>query len=191
MDRLDFLKRFLLNPCTIGSITPSSFYLTEKMVKSWEVCLCRNIMELGAGTGVFTENILKLKSSSCNLYLFEKDERMNAELKSKFPGIKLFSDALKIPELRSTGEIEQVDLVISGLPFTAMPGEIRNKILEGAFDILKPGGKFIAFQYSLHMLKHLEKMYNRVDVEFVLLNIPPAFIYRCVKEPKLKHSLIM
>ena len=184
MDRFEFFKRFLFSPGTIGSITPSSSFLTEKMVKPSEVCVCRNIIELGAGTGVFTKSLMKLKSSACKLYLFEKDAKLASVLQNKFPDVKLFSDAAKITELRKKGEIGQVDLIISGLPFTSLPGKIRNEILAGVFDVLKPGGKFITFQYSLHMLKELEKTYDLINVEFVLLNIPPAFIYRCTKEKK-------
>ena len=184
MERFEFFKRFLFSPCTIGSVTPSSAFLTEKMVKPSEVCICHNIVELGAGTGVFTKNLMELKSSSCKLYLFEKDAKLASVLKSKFPDAKLFSDAAKITELRRKGRIGQVDLIISGLPFSSIPCTTRHKILSGVFDLLKPGGKFITFQYSLHMLKELERTYDLVDVEFVLLNIPPAFIYRCTKVSK-------
>lgn len=183
MERFEFFKRFLFNPGTIGSITPSSSYLTERMVKPSEVCFCRNIVELGAGTGVFTKSLMELKSSTCKLYLFEKDPKLASVLHNKFPDVKLFPDAAKITELRRNGQIGQVDLIISGLPFTSLPSKIRNEILMGVFDLLKPGGKFITFQYSLHMLKELENIYM-VDVEFVLFNIPPAFIYRCTKEKK-------
>jgi len=46
---------------------------------------------------------------------------------------------------------------------------------------LKPGGLFIAFQYSQQMKKLLGEHFSIEKIEFVPLNIPPAFVYVCRK----------
>ncbi|MDA8236080.1 MAG: methyltransferase domain-containing protein [Clostridia bacterium] len=180
-ERLRFLKRFLHSPSSVGSITPSSSFLAKKMVKEEEVEPCLNIIELGAGTGVFTKHLMQMKTSETKLYVFEKDPLMAANLQRKYSDIKIFPDATQIGKLLNKGELSQTDLVISGLPFAVMPDSVRQKILRGVFQVLRPGGKFVAFQYSFQLLKELERIYGCVDLEFVLLNIPPAVVYRCTK----------
>ncbi|MGA8942115.1 MAG: phospholipid methyltransferase, partial [Thermoactinomyces sp.] len=71
--------------------------------------------------------------------------------------------------------------IVSGLPFALFEKRIRESIVEQAADVLKPDGKFIAFQYSPQMKKLLLNKFSRVDISFVSLNIPPAFVYVCHK----------
>ncbi|MHB8170039.1 MAG: class I SAM-dependent methyltransferase [Thermincolia bacterium] len=181
-ERLHFLKRFLSSPGSVGSITPSSSFLAKKMVKETEVEPCRDIIELGAGTGVFTRYLMELKAPETELCVFEKDPLMAASLQRKYHGIKIFPDATQITNHLHKGELNQVDLVISGLPFAVMPDSVRQKVLRGVFQVLRPGGKFVAFQYSFQLMKELEQIYGSVNLEFVLLNIPPAVVYRCTKQ---------
>jgi len=82
---------------------------------------------------------------------------------------------------RSGIEAGQVDVIISGLPFAVLPQSLRDEILTGVYRALKPNGIFVTFQYSLQMKKQLVKLFDSVDLSFVPLNIPPAFVYRCQK----------
>lgn len=181
MERAQFLERFLARPGTIGSVTPSSVYLAQKMVKAVEVCACRNIVELGAGTGVFTRALVEWKRPDCRLCVFETDPALAEGLREKFPWIELYPDASALEDLLEAGALEQADLVVSGLPFTVLPDAMRRKILRGVHRVLRPGGKFVAFLYSFNLLQEFERIYASVDLEYVLLNIPPAVVYRCTK----------
>jgi phospholipid N-methyltransferase len=75
----------------------------------------------------------------------------------------------------------QVDCILSGLPFTNFSQSLRDRILDGVLEALKPGGLFIAFQYSPHMKNQLSRRFAKVELSFVPLNIPPAFVYYCHK----------
>jgi phospholipid N-methyltransferase len=57
--RLRFLGAFVREPLTIGAVWPSSSALARKVVESCEITLGDTIVELGPGTGVFTELILQ------------------------------------------------------------------------------------------------------------------------------------
>src|SRR5262245_56823241 len=58
-DRLRSLKQWARNPREMGSITPSSRFLTRAVVERIDFSRARYIAELGPGTGVFTQAILE------------------------------------------------------------------------------------------------------------------------------------
>lgn len=180
-ERTLFLKRFLANPRGVGSIIPSSPFLTDKMVRKDDLHSCRSVAELGAGTGIFTKHIIRNKSKKCSFYVFERDTAFSDILKSKFPNLQLYSEAALIGELAKKGEIRNPDLIISGIPFAVLKRDLRMKILTEVYEVLPAGGKFITFQYSTDLLKDLRSLYGSVKLEFVLFNIPPAIVYRCTK----------
>ncbi|SFX80917.1 hypothetical protein SAMN04487866_12816 [Thermoactinomyces sp. DSM 45891] len=64
---------FLRSPRKVGSIIPSSQFLAQEMLKNvpWEQM--KTIVELGAGTGVFTEHMARSKPSTCQMIVFEQD----------------------------------------------------------------------------------------------------------------------
>lgn len=176
-----FLNRFIKSPNTIGSIIPSSVFLARKMVREKELKNCRSVIEMGAGTGVFTRQLLETKPAHCKLYVFEKDPKLKELLLKKYPDLNMFGEAAQVKSLYEQGVIEQPDLIVSGLPFAVFSKALRNKILSGIYEILPEGGKFITFQYSLNLLKELRSLYSSVELDFEPINIPPAFIYRCTK----------
>lgn len=45
----------------------------------------------------------------------------------------------------SEAGIHEVDCILSGLPFANFPQTLRDDILEGVVDTLKPGGVFVGF----------------------------------------------
>ena len=53
-EKLLFFKNFIKNPRQIGSITPSSNILSEKMVDQIDFNKAKYIVELGPGTGSYT-----------------------------------------------------------------------------------------------------------------------------------------
>jgi phospholipid N-methyltransferase len=59
---------------------------------------------------------------------------------------------------------------------------LRSSILREVYQSLAPGGRFVTFQYSLQLKQELKRMYKKVDVSFTPLNIPPAFVYTCIKD---------
>jgi phospholipid N-methyltransferase len=141
----------------------------------------RSIVELGAGTGVITRYIHQFKHPKCQGIIFEQDEELIMYLKRIYQGLHYHSRAEDLyPVLQERG-LSEVDCILSGLPFMNFSPDLRERILNGVFLSLKPGGLFIQFQYSLQMKRHLVNIFTNVDLRFVPLNIPPAFVYYCYK----------
>lgn len=172
---LTFLHRFILNPAQIGSITPSSHYLVRKMLSTPDWSRVRNVAELGAGTGVLTEELVKRLSSIGKLSVFELDTELREKIEQRLQ-VHVYTDARQLSDLVSP---HSLDLVISSLPWTTLSPDVRLKILRGILMSLKPDGQFVAYQYSLHMLKCFRSLFKSVSVSFVLANLPPAFVYDC------------
>jgi phospholipid N-methyltransferase len=177
-EKVLFIKKFVKCPRTIGSIAPSSPYLTESILSGIEWEKVKTIAELGAGTGVFTRQIIKKMSCDAKLLIFEIEpefrERLHAETK-----MKIYADAAKLPQILEFEGITHIDLVVSSIPFCVIPREITDRILEGVVKCMNPEGIFLAYQYSLQMKLMFEKLFYSVDTRFVSLNIPPAFVYEC------------
>lgn len=181
MDRILFLKKFIDEPKKIGSFTPSSSFLVRKMLDdlSWENF--SHIAELGAGTGIFTEQIIKRKISDCKLLVVEQDFSMRRLLEEKYSNVSFDSFAENLYDAVQRENFSSLDCVISGLPFANMENNLRRRIVENVFRSLSPDGIFVMFQYSRQMKNMLNEYFSSVKIDFFLLNFPPAFVYFCRK----------
>ena len=180
-ERIEFFLKFVTQPRKIGSITPSSSFLTRKMMSSlpWENM--RTVVELGAGTGVFTRYIAERRVAECNVVVFEQSAEMRNSLRTRYP---CFYYAAKAETLGSTLQelnFPKADCIISGLPFSIFPESLRSRIMEEIYANLTDEGIFVAFQYSPLLYKTLKDYFPSVKADFVLMNLPPAFVYLCRK----------
>jgi phospholipid N-methyltransferase len=178
-DFMVFLRRFMEEPGRVGSIAPSSRYLCNHMLKKVNWSKAGVIVELGPGTGAFTKAICRKKRPEAQYLLVERDPQFRSILRSRFPGVVIREEAVNINEYLDQMGVDHADVIISGLPFANFPEELRASILDAVQNALVPGGLFITFQYSLQLQSELEARFSRVEVDFTLLNIPPAFIYTC------------
>ena len=185
INRVAFLNKFLLSPGKIGSITPSSKYLTQKMLSAVPWAQIETLVELGAGTGVFTRYIAEHKTASCQVLVIERDFHMRKLLRNTYPMFHFGAKAENLDRLLHQHALSPADCIISGLPFATFPDLLRHKLIATSYRVLKPEGIFIAFQYSLQMRKTLKTYFPQVGINFVPLNIPPAFVYFCKKTVSL------
>ena len=175
-----FLQRFMQKPRQIGSVVPSSRFLAEKMVQHvpWEQVSA--VAELGAGTGAITRVLNHRLTANTEVFIFEMDRDMRRGLELEFPAFHYHPDASTLVQSISR-HTTQLDCIISGLPFFNFAPRMRDRILDQVWEALRPGGLFIAFQYSLQMKKLLERRFHLERMDFVPLNLPPAFVYTCRK----------
>ncbi len=186
-ESMTFIKRFADSPRRIGSVAPSSKFLTNAMLDRVDWDNANYIAELGAGTGVFTREIVKRAKPDAKILVFEIDPALQKMIQEEHPehkGLSLHSDAQELYRYMQDNEISALDFVISSLPFTVLPPRVTVRILDAVVKCLKPEGHFVAYQYSSIMKHVLQKKFARIQTRFVLCNIPPAFVYDCFEAKK-------
>lgn len=180
-DFMMFFRRFISEPGRIGSIMPSSRFLCEQMLKHVAWDSIRLIVELGPGTGVFTAEILARKREHTHFLVVERDDHFRQILRERYPQLMIGKDAAKLATYIEEKQLPLADVIISGLPFANFPREVRTAILDNVYAALAPGGKFVAFQYSLQLKSELKQRFKQVEISFTPINVPPAFVYTCYK----------
>ena len=73
-------------------------------------------------------------------------------------------------------------MIISAIPFLVLPDELTKDILMAGKKMLKTGGNFIQMHYVSSIKKMYKNIFGNVHTYFVPVNIPPGYVFRCVKE---------
>ena len=177
-EKMLFIKKFVSEPRIIGSITPSSPQLVASMLCNVDWERVGAIAEFGAGTGGVTKAIIKNKRPQSRLFVFEIESDLRQKL-SRDTGLDIYDDAAKLPRVLEDERLKKVDPIVSGLPYAVLPQCVTASVLDGISRTLDDDGMFVAFQYSLHMKGAFERIFKEVRTRFVMMNIPPAFVYEC------------
>ncbi len=178
--RIEFLKGFLRNPKEVGSVVPSSRFLTRRVLECGAVDKARVIVELGPGTGVFTGEILKRMRPNAKLVAVEINPTFVRMLRSNYPDPRLFvyeGSASDLEKALIEAGTSQADLVVSGIPFSTLAHETRRATLEAARRVLGPGGYFVAYQVRSHVRRFAEPVFGPGETHREFLNLPPMRIY--------------
>jgi phosphatidylethanolamine/phosphatidyl-N-methylethanolamine N-methyltransferase len=179
-----FFRQWLKNPLAIAAVSPSSRELAQKMLRELPEGASR-VIELGGGTGVFTRALLEKGIRPENLLVLELNQALHQHLMQRFPEVRVAcADARDLKLVaQQTGFFDDgpADGVISGLGLLSMSKPLQKSILEAAFSVLGPQGRFIQFTYGpinpvgREVMQELELTSHRAG--FTLLNLPPAAVY--------------
>lgn len=180
--KVNFFREFLKERRTVGAISPSSKFLGKKMISTIDFTKAKIIVEYGPGTGIFTKEILKKMTPESTLLVFETQKSFCDMITNEIKDSRMIlinDSAEKIGEYLEKHGFELADHIVSSLPFTVIPSQIKNSILNQTVKFLNPAGSYLQFQYSLNAHKLLKSKFKTVKLDFTPMNIPPAFIYRC------------
>jgi len=177
-----FMWQLIRHPKTISAIAPSSRGLAVQMASEITAETGR-VVEIGAGTGVITRQILAAGVAPQDLSIIEMNPKFCASLKSLFPECNVLEmDAQKLDTLG----LENVGMVVSGLPLLSIPEPVQENIIRGAFELMRPGGKYVQFTYGPKPpIAPAVREANGLEwrtLKKVWLNLPPAMPYVFTKE---------
>lgn len=181
---LSFLKESIRNLRTTGAVVRSSKFLVREMLKPINFKQAKVVVELGAGDGAVTFEILKKLQPQSRLLCFEINSQFCDILREidddRF--ILIEDSAENLHEYLKKLAIEEVDYIVSAIPFVALPDDLSTNIVQGCYNVLKKNGLYIQFHYSTLIKKMYETIFGNIDIVFVPLNIPPAFVMICEKK---------
>lgn len=178
---LDFLAAWVKKPRQTASVVPSSRYLARLMVRGIDPAAGR-VLELGGGTGVFTRAILSTGLPPELLEVVEVNPAFARGLRRHYPNVSILEVFAQNVSDHAAGQPGEYQTVVSGLPLLAMDRAVHHDILAEAFKMLRPGGAFVQFTYSLRspvngeILDALDLDVSRVGQ--TVRNFPPATVFR-------------
>lgn len=178
-DSIKLIKSFR----TSGTITPSSSILVKRLLAPIDFNIARCIIELGPGNGCVTRALLSNMRSDSQLICLEVNNDFIAELNglddSRLHVYNACASSIRciLDEL----SIQQVDHVVSSLPLALLDDAMVQNILRVVGMNLRDGGKFLQYQYSLKNYSDVKPVFSDVKLRFTWRNMPPAFVYECIK----------
>lgn len=143
----------------------------------------RYVVEMGAGTGPHTREILPRLRADARLLAFEIDTDLAAGLARELvdPRLNVIAESAEGVEAHLDGA--RADVVVSALPFTSLPSATRRGLLQAARRILADDGVMLVLQYSPFMQAELLRTFGFVERRVTPLNVPPAFLFACRTAP--------
>lgn len=172
-----FALNFFKHPMMLGALTPSSPYLVRRLLRHVDWSRVKVVVEYGPGVGTFTREVLTHMPEGARLIAIEMNPDFVRVLRKTVDDPRLsivHGSAADVAEhLRAHG-FDHADYVISGIPFSTMPEPIRAATLQATQAALEPDGKFLVYQYSGRVQRHLERFFGEVRGEREWLNVPPA-----------------
>jgi len=193
-DHIHLLGRFLRHPRTVGAVAPSSAALARQMVAALDLREAR-VVELGPGTGSFTRAIIAKLGPAARFLAVDVDPTFIAAIRKRWPQVDcVCGSAEQLPAIVDERGLNQVDHILSGLPFASLPASITRRILDGIERTLRPGGTFTTFQYvnaygmaaAVAFRRDLSRRLGGEPTRrLVLRNIPPAWVLTWTKRKDL------
>jgi phospholipid N-methyltransferase len=181
-DRLRFLQAFVANPRQVGAVLPTSRRAVRDMLDLADLPGADLVVELGAGTGVQTEEILARLKPGARLVSMEIDARLAGLLAERYddPRLQVVCDSAE--NLAEHLDGATADVLVCALPFTSLPPTLRRRILDMLPLAVGSAGVAVVIQYSPLIEPELRKRFASVRRRLSVLNVPPAFLFACSRE---------
>lgn len=179
-DKLLFAQAFLRNPLDVGAIMPSGLALA-RAITAGLVPGAGKVLELGTGTGVFTQQMLAMGFDPTDLILVEQNPGLATNLRKRFPGSTVLQTSAQALDVHHNPMLSDVTATVCGLPLRNMRDHEHRQLLEATFKAMRPDGNLYLFTYGLKCpiarstldAHHLGSALKKV----VIKNVPPAAVY--------------
>ncbi len=174
-----FTREIILHPTNTGAVCPSGPRLGKRMASYIPKDYRGTVVELGPGTGSITQEILARGVPPANLISVEWSPKLVAYLKQRFPELNpVQGDASELGNIlkeRIGDEFDNIDYIVSSLPFRSIPDEACRQITDQIFQTLSETGRFIQFTYYLASKPYIHfQRFRLLHRSIVWANMPPA-----------------
>ena len=170
------------NPRQVCSVFPSSPAVGRAMAEFIADRDVPAVVELGAGTGAVTHQLLRSGLAPGDLTCVEIAPLLASHLERRFPGIEVLRNGAEtLSRVWSRHGRTKVGAVVSTLPMRLFPDELSAEVLRSCFDIMHDNGRFAQFTYrrrspvASNVVRSLGLVAGRYRK--VWINLPPATIW--------------
>ena len=193
---LRFLRQSFKEVSTVGALWPSSRGLSRAMVEPIFSSVHRGgplrVLEIGAGVGPVTEELVARMLPGDRLDVVELNPEFCMVLKERFAGAAVPPTVHQVSILDFAPDC-RYHHVVSGLPLANFPAAMVEKIYARIFDLVEPNGTFVMFEHvgfreilnaitvgntreRIEQIMKIEQSMESlvVDRRTVPLNMPPA-----------------
>ena len=175
-----FVKGFLKHPVMVGSIIPSSRWTIAKMLAPVKWDECKLFVEYGPGVGTFCQPVLDRMRKDATLLVIDTNSDFIEFLNKHFCDsrfIAVHGSAADVNETIREFGFDHADYVLSGLPFSTLPGDLGPRIAAETAKAIRPGGAFLVYQFRARARDFMEPHFKRIDNGFELWNVLPCYLF--------------
>ena len=178
------LIKELIKDKHVGAVASTSKQVIKRLLNKIDFEKADTIIEYGSGNGVITKQLLNQMSKDAVLFAFETNKQFFNDL-SKINDNRLViinSDAVYAKTILKTRyKIEQVDYIVSTIPFTFIDKRKRRRIISRTYSLLNEKGRFITYQYTWLIHNLIKTQFSQTVAKAFLLNVPPVLIFVGIK----------
>ncbi|WP_369426211.1 class I SAM-dependent methyltransferase [Rhodococcus sp. T2V] len=184
------------DPSQIGAIAPSSNWLSRAITAPVPEHGNPLVVELGAGTGPFTEEIQRRTGGRGRHLAIELNVRLAGLLRKRFTQVEVVeSDAINLPAILADRDAGKADIIVSSLPWSVFTSHTQRDIMGAVLRSLSPTGVFTTFAYRhaapIPGARRFRRLLNEHFEEVVAgrtvwRNLPPAYVLHA-RRPRTIH----
>jgi phosphatidylethanolamine/phosphatidyl-N-methylethanolamine N-methyltransferase len=180
-----FFKGFIKHPVMVGSIIPSSDRTVEKMLAPVDWDNTKLFVEYGPGIGTFCQPVLSRMRPDATLLVIDLNPDFIDYLRktirdSRF--IPVHGSAADVNEIIAQFGFKHADYILSGLPFSTLPGNLGPVIADETAKAIRPGGAFLVYQFRARARDFMTPHFRKIDSGFEFWNILPCHLFWGWKE---------
>jgi phosphatidylethanolamine/phosphatidyl-N-methylethanolamine N-methyltransferase len=196
-DESHFFRSLVVKPRLIGAVAPSGRALARAMATAAGEAARGLVIELGPGTGPVTRALIERGIERERLVLVEYDSRFCHMLAQRFGAQGIIQgDAYDLPRTLQRFAGQPIAAVVSSLPLLNQPPHRRETLVDDAFTLMGPDGRFVQFTYGfLSPIPH-EFCAGRFSAHGsapIWRNLPPARVwtYRLDSDPARNEAALL
>ncbi|MEZ4868854.1 MAG: phosphatidylserine decarboxylase [Caldilineaceae bacterium] len=199
-ENLQFLQEFIRHISEVGAVLPTSTYAADALAA--EIARHqgpKRVLEVGAGTGAITAQLVRYIQPGDELVLCEINETFMTLLQARFTREALFQRVasqtqFSVASILDLSDDVGFDFIISAIPFNNCPPDFVDAVLAHYRRLLKPGGVLSYIEYmggrtvkvlsgADPQLRARQQVYQHFlgqyefRRELVFRNVPPAWIH--------------
>ena len=185
-----FFSSAFHNPKQVGAATPTSAAVADVVAQVVPTTGRPVVVELGPGTGSLSSGIRQRLPAEARHIGIEVVASMVEHLRVHAQWMELVhGDAGELVELLAQRGIEQVDAVITSIPWSLLEDTEQDRILRQAAEALAPHGAFTALTYvpaehnsgGRRFRTRLADTFDEVLTHTTWRNFPPILHYICLR----------